>query len=153
MHKECRIVKGRVFSGQLRWVALAWGGLAFTLLPPVLAGAQENRVPEAESQEKVADSGESESRTETLVLAQEARTFDLLTAKRLTGDWGGVRSDLEDLGIRFKIDVMNHFMVNMHGGREVQCVTRTRRNQLSSPATQLPGLDSLGRRQARAGGA
>lgn len=47
-------------------------------------------------------------------------SFDLWSAKRLTGDWGGVRTDLEDLGIRFKIDLMNQAMVNIRGGKETR---------------------------------
>lgn len=38
----------------------------------------------------------------------------------MTGEWGGMRSDLEDLGIKFKIELMNQLMVNMHGGMETK---------------------------------
>jgi len=66
------------------------------------------------------DSGKPESRTQPVELAPESRSCDLLTAKRLTGDWDGVRRDLEELGIRFKIDVMNQLLLNLHGGRETR---------------------------------
>jgi len=54
--------------------------------------------------------------------ANEATTkaFDLRTAKRLTGDWGGVRTDLEDIGITFKPVYTQQFMVNMLGGLETR---------------------------------
>ena len=45
--------------------------------------------------------------------------FDL-SYKYMMGDWGGARTELEDLGIRFKIDLMNQLMVNMHGGLETK---------------------------------
>jgi len=44
----------------------------------------------------------------------------LATTKRLTGDWGGVRKNLEDVGIQIKIKVLNEFMVNMHGGLDTE---------------------------------
>ena len=113
-------MKGQAFSGQLRRVAFAWRWLAIALLSPGLAGAKESQVPEAESQAKAVDSSESESRTEPLALTQESCPFNLLTAKRLTGDWGGLRTNMEDVGVKFKIDFMNQFMVNMHGGRETK---------------------------------
>lgn len=40
--------------------------------------------------------------------------------KALTGDWGGTRTELEDIGISFKVRFMNQFMVNMHGGLETK---------------------------------
>lgn len=48
------------------------------------------------------------------------RPFDLRTTDRVTADWGGVRTKLEEIGIKFRIDVMNQFMVNMHGGLETK---------------------------------
>ena len=45
--------------------------------------------------------------------------FDL-SYKYMTGDWDGVRSDLEDQGIKFKTTLMNQLMVNMHGGKETK---------------------------------
>ena len=47
------------------------------------------------------------------------RPFDL-SYKYMTGNWGGVRSELEDEGIKFKITLMNQLMVNMHGGKETK---------------------------------
>ncbi len=49
-----------------------------------------------------------------------SKPFDLWTTDRGTGDWGGVRTDLEDLGIKWKVTLMNQVMVNMHGGKEVR---------------------------------
>jgi len=52
--------------------------------------------------------------------AKEHKPYDLRTTKRLTGDWGGARTKLEDEGITFKIDVMNQIMANLHGGLETK---------------------------------
>jgi len=90
------------------------------LLSPGLAGAQENQNTETVSQETEVDSGNPESGTEPSSLEPDARPFDLLTAKRLTGDWGGLRTGLEDAGVRVKIKLMNQLMINMHGGRETK---------------------------------
>lgn len=38
----------------------------------------------------------------------------------MTGDWGGTRTELEEMGVRFKITLMNQLMVNMHGGLETK---------------------------------
>ncbi|MCP4246989.1 MAG: carbohydrate porin [bacterium] len=49
------------------------------------------------------------------------RPFSLATTPRLTGDWGGLRTDLEDqAGISFKIKVLNQIMFNAHGGLETK---------------------------------
>lgn len=64
-------------------------------------------------------------------LAQASRVLELagsraasplfdLNSKTMTGDWGGARTEMEDLGVRFKIRLMNQIMVNMHGGRETK---------------------------------
>jgi porin len=42
----------------------------------------------------------------------------LLTAKYLTGDWGGVRNDLVDSGIELRLTYQQQYMVNMRGGLE-----------------------------------
>jgi porin len=56
--------------------------------------------------------------TATTSVDEEVQSFDLRTTKTLTGDWGGLRTDLEDAGISFKIRLMNQIMVNMRGGKE-----------------------------------
>ncbi|UCF33695.1 MAG: carbohydrate porin [Phycisphaerales bacterium] len=91
-----------------RWLSL------ILLLPcagPIQAQDQPPEAPqEADQPDTDAASGHESQRA----------PFDLLTTKTLTGDWGGVRSKLEDEGIRFKIDLMNQLMVNMHGGKETK---------------------------------
>lgn len=46
------------------------------------------------------------------------RPSDFWTRRKLTGDWGGLRSQWEDGGITFKPVYNQQFMVNMHGGME-----------------------------------
>jgi len=60
-----------------------------------------------------------ESSDSPAVDAVEPSWFNL-ESKTMTGDWGGVRTDLEDLGIRTKIELINQIMVNMHGGQETR---------------------------------
>jgi len=43
---------------------------------------------------------------------------DLATRKYLTGDWGGVRTDLAENGILFEFDVTQIMQGNAHGGRD-----------------------------------
>ena len=45
--------------------------------------------------------------------------FDL-SYEYMMGDWGGVRTEMEDFGVKFKISLMNQIMVNMHGGLETK---------------------------------
>jgi len=45
--------------------------------------------------------------------------FDL-DYKYMTGDWGGTRTELEDLGVTIKLTLMNQIMVNVHGGLETE---------------------------------
>lgn len=52
--------------------------------------------------------------------AKESSPFDLRTTKRLTGDWGSVRTDMEEAGFRVKIKLMNQIMANLHGGLETK---------------------------------
>jgi porin len=47
----------------------------------------------------------------------ETKPFSLLTAKRLTGDWGGVRTKLEDAGIKFEPVLNSTAAFNFHGGK------------------------------------
>jgi len=41
---------------------------------------------------------------------------DLWPRKRLTGDWGGLRTQLEDLGLTFDLFLNEYYGVNTHGG-------------------------------------
>lgn len=41
---------------------------------------------------------------------------DLRQSKTLTGDWGGVRSDLKDAGLKLSLSYQHQFQQNFHGG-------------------------------------
>lgn len=103
-----------------RRTAWAWGWLVPALFIPGPVGARDAQDSAAESPSATPDSSGSQAAKEAPKPERESQPLDLLTTQRLTGDWGGVRSDLEDLGVTFKITSMNQFMVNMHGGRETK---------------------------------
>jgi len=84
-----------------------------------LAGVVLVTGPTAGQEEPMGNPPQTEVVKETQT-ADEPGMFDLWSAKRLTGDWGGVRTSLEEAGIKFKIKLMNEFMVNMYGGRETR---------------------------------
>ncbi len=50
----------------------------------------------------------------------EAKTkpYDLWTTKELTGDWGGVRTALEDIGIKWELSYQQQFQSNWLGGAD-----------------------------------
>ena len=45
---------------------------------------------------------------------------DVWSRDRLMGDWGGLRTDLEESGITLALTYQSVFQVNMHGGRETK---------------------------------
>ncbi len=47
-------------------------------------------------------------------------TYNIWTAKKLTGDWGGARTAMEEQGIEISLRGNTQFMVNMRGGRETK---------------------------------
>ncbi|UCE61513.1 MAG: carbohydrate porin [Phycisphaerales bacterium] len=80
------------------------GGLLVMLIPALSLGqGRDERPPESDAAKAKPTHG----------------PFDM-DYKYMTGDWGGVRSDLEDLGVKFKISLMNQLMANMHGGKETK---------------------------------
>jgi len=90
-------------------------------LPPV-----EQRAPDANGPESAATG--TPAPAEQPVAAEpppgagelEEKPFDLRTTKYPTGDWGGARTKLEEMGIRFEFNLENQLMVNMHGGLETK---------------------------------
>lgn len=42
--------------------------------------------------------------------------LDIWTADKFTGDWGGIRSDLEDLGFKLDLSYQHQWQQNFHGG-------------------------------------
>lgn len=47
-------------------------------------------------------------------------TGDWLSWEKMTGDWGGLRSQLADDGINFNLDYTNVFQGNAHGGKSTK---------------------------------
>ena len=54
--------------------------------------------------------------SEQKVSKTEYQTGDWLHWKKMTGDWGGVRTQLADMGITFDMDVTQIMQGNAHGG-------------------------------------
>jgi len=84
-------------------IALTCCLLVMSAPAPSLAEGQDERPPTSDSAEEKPAHG----------------PFDM-DYKYMTGDWGGVRSKHDDLGVKFKIELMNQVMVNMHGGLETK---------------------------------
>ena len=49
---------------------------------------------------------------------------DLWTRPRLTGDWGGVRTELQDLGVDFSLNYNSYYGANTHGGLDTNNAQR-----------------------------
>lgn len=50
--------------------------------------------------------------------SKSAPAYDVWTAKQLTGDWGGARTQLKESGIDIQLTSQTQFMANMKGGLE-----------------------------------
>ncbi len=50
--------------------------------------------------------------------AAEPQPFDLMTSKRMTGEWGGVRTWMDETGIDFSMIYVPVFQQNFYGGNE-----------------------------------
>jgi porin len=62
-----------------------------------------------------------------MAMAQEASdpyAGGWLTWPKMTGDWGGLRTDLAEKGITLDIDVTQVFQSNMHGGRSTRSAAK-----------------------------
>ncbi|MHC4698232.1 MAG: carbohydrate porin [Planctomycetota bacterium] len=84
------------------------------------AGGQEQppgASAKSSTQEKAKASGETKGRPTG---SADRRPYDLWTSKKLTGDWGGVRTSLEESGLSLKLVYNQQFLVNVHGGLETK---------------------------------
>lgn len=94
-------------------------------IPPKLSLASatsQSGTPTATAEEPV-DTTSTESDAETqaaLPAASESKPFNFWTSKQMTGDWGGIRTQLEDIGITFALTYQQQYMVNMRGGLETK---------------------------------
>ena len=106
----------RILIRQRCWAAAAILLAAF-LVPVGPVYGQEN-VPSSDSGTQPQPAPVAEPTAATT--PSEPKPFDLWTAKRLTGDWAGVRTDLEDIGITLQLTYQQQFMVNTLGGLETK---------------------------------
>ena len=90
--------------GVLAATLLLWAGVTF---------GQQQQPPASDNEEKTAD---VESTSTLAAVKAQPQAYDIWTTKKLTGDWGGVRTDLENAGINFSILLGTMSQINMRGG-------------------------------------
>ena len=88
-----------------------WVFGAVALLAAEAAVAQEQQA--AAQSESAAEVEKSTVTTTTTT----STSYNILTTQRLTGDWGGVRTDLENAGITFKPIFGSVYQFNFRGGQ------------------------------------
>ncbi len=49
-----------------------------------------------------------------------AEPYNILTAERLTGDWGGLRTELEEWGVTLDLSLTTVYQHNVHGGEKTR---------------------------------
>ncbi|UCE59371.1 MAG: carbohydrate porin [Phycisphaerales bacterium] len=81
-------------------------------MPQISANAQEDG--------SVASDENLKTQRPSGAASRDVETYDLWTAKYLTGDWGGIRSSLEEQGISIILNSHTQFMVNTRGGLETK---------------------------------
>lgn len=76
--------------------------------------------PKAESAagDKPAVAGSEEAVPAEAAVKKSEPAYDIWTTKELTGNWGGVRTDLKDAGIELQLTSQTQLMSNMKGGLE-----------------------------------
>ncbi len=94
--------------------------LILLALPSFASAGKPKEQPKTSAPTGADASQPSEDESPLEVAPEEHHGAFDLKYKYLTGDWGGTRSHLEDLGIKFKIDFMNQLLVNMYGGKETK---------------------------------
>lgn len=91
----------------------------------VLVSSTEDAAPATED---TAPAGTTDATDEADTETNERPPYSLLTTPGLTGDWGGVRTDLEELGFTLSPVLYTGYTHNMRGGRS------------TSNAHDLPGM-------------
>ena len=64
--------------------------------------------------------GQAVQEESTTITSRRSDQSDIWTRRRLTGDWGGLRTNLEESGFTLALTYQNVFQVNMHGGLETK---------------------------------
>jgi len=65
----------------------------------------------------MAQDATEETETQPQAATNAFQSGDWLQWQKMTGDWGGVRTDLADIGITFDMDITQIVQGNAHGGR------------------------------------
>lgn len=73
--------------------------------------------PEPEAKEPIPEAKEpSPAAEEPILVEEEPKPYDIWTTKQLTGDWGGLRTDLKDAGFNFSFLLGTMSQINFRGG-------------------------------------
>ncbi len=91
-----------------------YGAQVFLVVLFLAAGVAVGQEQPAASETKPAE--EVEKTTVTTTTTTTTTSYDILTTKRLTGDWGGARTSLEDAGINFSFLLGTMSQFNFRGG-------------------------------------
>ena len=62
----------------------------------------------------------SQPTTQVYILPPEDYTGELWSRSKLTGDWGGLRTELDNKGVQFRVEVLQFMQGNAHGGKDTE---------------------------------
>ncbi|MGB2986981.1 MAG: carbohydrate porin [Phycisphaerae bacterium] len=93
----------------------SWVFLPALLVAASVAVGQESQAPPQSEAESGGQQAEPQATTVTTT-KEEPKPYDLWTTKNLTGDWGGVRTEMEDAGVNFSILLGTMTQMNFRGG-------------------------------------
>lgn len=104
---------GSDWRGSGRYTIIHVSILTLLFVVATLARAQTSRP--ADSSGATTDGSVSAGPTGE-VSKPTRKPYDPFKSKEMTGDWGGVRTDLADLGLRFELSYQQQFQQNFRGG-------------------------------------
>lgn len=90
-------------------------GLVVLTLPAFLLAQNADKKADAPAAPQKTEAPTAQ-KTEVTTVETKAEPSDWLHQKKMTGDWGGVRTDLANKGITFDLDITQVLQGNAHGG-------------------------------------
>jgi len=102
-------------------------GIMALFLSAQIGLAQESATPTAQepTTEATTSTETAETKCQTTCKTTSTQSGSWCQWSKMTGDWGGVRSDLADAGITLDIDYTQIMQNNMHGGRRTTNALRS----------------------------
>jgi porin len=86
-------------------------------------GTAPSRDAGPDSGAKVEAAGEPSTSQPTepvYILQPEDYTGELWLRSKLTGDWGGLRTELDNKGVQFRVELLQFMQGNAHGGKDTE---------------------------------